>query len=273
MTSLICWIAVDSRGQSAVYLASDSRISWPSNDIWDRGRKVFACHNFPELLGYMGQVSFPSQALSQVQDLIEAGCLFEANATSEEKRVAIFDVVKSSFLNYPSDRDKHFTIVHTTRDSEGMDATFRVFTLSWNGIGWQEETHPVPVASGLVRAWGSGKAVIEKWQYRWMNNQQGGRTSRSAFSAFCDALESGEDPLTGGAPQLVGLYRGEGGGAILVVIYNGSRYVLGVPVTNQALLSKVKWYNSLFECCDGQTMNLLDNAQRHPRPKGLGKAL
>jgi hypothetical protein len=220
----------------------------------------------------MGQVLFPSQALSQVQNLIEAGCLFKANATPEEKREAVFDVVKSNFQTYPAERDQPFTIVHSTRDSEGMDAMFWVFTLSWNGRRWQEETIPVPATSGIIRAWGSGEAAIGRWYKRWMNTRQGGRTSRSVFSAFCDALASGEDQFTGGAPQLVGLYRKDGG-VIFGVIYGELRYFLGVPISNQALLSKVEWRNSLFERCDGQTMNRLDGAQQHRRPQGLGKAL
>ena len=272
MTSLLCWIGVDSRGPASVYLASDSRISWSPKSLWDRGRKVFACHHSPELLGYMGQVLFPSQALSQVQNLIEAGFLFKADATPEEKRDAVFEVVRANFQAYPVERDRPFTIVHSTRGSEGMNASFWVFTLSWNGRGWREEALAVPATSDIVRAWGSGEAAIERWYKRWMNTRQGGRTSRSVFSVFCDALASGEDQFTGGAPQLVGLYRKEGG-VIFGVIYGGARYFLGVPIPNQALPSQVEWRNALFERCDGQTMNRLDGAQQHRRPQGLGKAL
>lgn len=272
MTSLICWIGVDSRGPTSVYLASDSRISWDSRESWDRARKVFACHNSPELLGYIGQVIFPSQALSQVQDLIEAGCLFKVDATPVEKREAIFAVVKSNFQTYPVERDRPFTIVHSTRSSEGMNATFWVFTLSWTDRRWQEEALSIPTTSGIIRAWGSGEAAVERWYKRWMNTRQGGRTSRSVFSAFCDALGNGEDQFTGGAPQLVGLYRKEGG-VIFGVIYGRMRYFLGIPISDRGLLSTVEWRNSLFERCDGKTMNRLDGAQRHPHPQGLGKAL
>jgi hypothetical protein len=220
----------------------------------------------------VGQVLFPSQALSQVQNLIDAGCLFRANATSEEKREAVFDVVKSNFQTYRFDRARPFTIVHSTRELEGMEAMFRICTLSWNGRKWQEATLPVPSTSAIMGAWGSGEAAIERWHKRWMNTRQGGRTSRSVFSAFCDALASGEDQFTGGAPQLVGLYRKDRG-VIFGVIYGGTRYFLGLPISDQAPLLNVEWRNSLFERCDGQTMNRLDGAQQHRHPQGLGKAL
>lgn len=220
----------------------------------------------------MGQVLFPSQALSQVQSLIEAGCLFQTDATPEDKRRAIFDLLKYSFLSYPDSRAHLFTIVYITRSSSGMDAVFWVFTLTWDGKEWKEDTPVVPTTSSIIRAWGSGKTAIERWDQRWRKTQQGGRTSRSVFSAFCDALANGEDQFTGGAPQLAGLYRKDRG-IIFGVIYNGARHFLGLPVTDHALVSMVEWRNPLFERCDGRTMTRLDAAQQHPRPQGLGKAL
>ncbi len=149
---------------------------------------------------------------------------------------------------------------------------FSIFTLSWNaGGGWQEEALPVSAASGIIGAWGSGEAVVDRCYKHWLNTRQGGRTSRSVFSAFCDAIVSGEDPFTGGAPQLVGLYR-KGGGVSFGIVYGGARYFLRVPVTDRALVSMVEWRNALFERCDGQTMKRLEGAQRHQRPRCLGKA-
>jgi hypothetical protein len=220
----------------------------------------------------MGQVLFPSQALSQAQDLITAGLLFKNDATPTEKRDAIFDIVKSLFRTYPIERDRPFTIVFSTRSSQGMNAKFYVFILSWNMDGWKEEELPVPATSGIIKAWGSGEIVVNRWYKRWMNTRQGGRTSRSVFSAFCDALASAEDPMTGGAPQLVGLYR-EGGSVGFGVVYGVGRHILGVPLNDQALLNNVEWRNPLFERCNGKTMKLLEGAQRHMRPRGLGKAL
>jgi len=273
VSSLICWIGVDSRAHSSIYLASDSRFSWSSRGRWDNGRKLFACRHSPDLLGYVGQVLFPSQVLSQVRDLIEEGLLFEFDADPVEKRDAIFSQVKACFHTYPFDRQQTFTIVHATRRSEKMDSIFYVHTLSWNREGeWQPHTLATPAESGIVGVWGTGMVAVDRWHDRWRSSRQGGRTSRSAFSAFCDALASGEDQLTGGPPQLVGLYR-RGGGKCFGVVRGNSRYYLGADVTAHPVGADVEWYNALFERCDGGTMRPIEGAQRHPRARGLGKAL
>ena len=67
MTVLIGWIGVDSRVPCSAYLMSDSRISW--NDqlgAYDYGRKLFAFKNSPDILGYCGDVTFPSMVLSRL---------------------------------------------------------------------------------------------------------------------------------------------------------------------------------------------------------------
>lgn len=56
MTSLVVWTGVDSRAPASIYLASDSRLSWDNGDTWDFGRKVFASHRYPDILGYYGEV-------------------------------------------------------------------------------------------------------------------------------------------------------------------------------------------------------------------------
>lgn len=276
MTSLICWVGVDSRGPASVYLASDSRISWKdptAHRIWDVGRKLFAPRTSPEVLGYVGQVLFPSQVLSQVIDLIDARLLFPENASPEWKRGAIFSEVRRHFDLYPVDRNQIFTIVYATRHSLGMRSTFHVATLSWEPQSqWKEESLETPSVSQIVKAWGSGQAAVDRWYDRWLSTRQGGRTSRSVFSAFCDALASGEDSFTGGAPQLVGLYR-QGAAQMFGVVFNGARYVFGVPITDPSLAGALEWRNAVFERCDGLTGLRLVGAQVHTRPRGLAKAL
>ena len=278
MTSLVCWIGIDSRGPASIYLASDSRISWrqgprSENLTWDQGRKIFACQNVPELFGYVGQVLFPTQILSKICDLADAGLLFEAEAAPARKQQVVFEAIREHFSSYPVDRESPFTIIYCTRESVGMRSQFHVATLSWYpGSDWHQELLPIPNTSGVVKAWGSGEAAVDRWYKRWLSTRQGGRTSRSVFSGFCDALASGEDSFTGGAPQLVGLYR-QMAGQTFGIIYSGARYVFGWAVTDFALVSALDWRNALFERCDGSTMERLEGAQLHTQPRGLGKAL
>ena len=61
---IICWT------NSFPYIASDSRITWGNNDIFDYCKKVFTCKQFPEIFGYCGDVLFPSIVLSQIAEMI-----------------------------------------------------------------------------------------------------------------------------------------------------------------------------------------------------------
>lgn len=221
----------------------------------------------------MGQVLFPSQVVSRICDLIDAGILFGSQAQPDCKQEHVLGAIKEQFDAYPVDKDRLFTVVYCTRQGSGMQCRYFVSALSWcPTAGWHHELLPIPHTSGIIKAWGSGEAAVERWYKHWLSTRQGGRTSRSVFSAFCDALASGDDPFSGGAPQLVGLYR-QGVGETFGVVFEGVRYILGVPIQESALVTSVEWRNALFERCDGYSMERVEGAQRHARPKGLGRTL
>jgi hypothetical protein len=73
MTLLVSWVGVDTHGPSSVYIASDSQISWGTLAKFNFGRKVFAFSKWPDILGYCGDVLFPSIALNQIVELADAG--------------------------------------------------------------------------------------------------------------------------------------------------------------------------------------------------------
>jgi len=271
MTTFVAWLGVDSRRPASIYLASDSRISWGSNVAWDHGRKLFACSRYPDVLGYIGDVLFPSQALGQLVDIIDADLLFGSSDSPEGKWTTIVSMVRESFDTYPTDKSRDFTIVYCTRDGSGMTSVFHMCTLNWTQDGgWVNGASiDLPRESGLISVHGSGEESMRKWYSHWSKTGEG-RTSRSVFSAFCDGLGSGEDKQSGGAPQLVGIYR-QGAAETFGVIYKDKRYLYGIPVDASERLGAVEWRNRLFERCDWRTMKPLEGAQRHPRPKGLGK--
>jgi hypothetical protein len=270
MTSLIGWVAVDSRGPTSIYLASDSRISWKPNGTWDYGRKVFASRNYPELLGYCGDVLFPTQVLGQVIDLIDGNLCISKDHTAEQKKDIIFKILKDSFRGYPINTAQAFSIVYCTRENEQMQSFFHLATLCWGSAGWSEEKLSIPAKSGIIQTLGSGSQFVKKWYQRWSNTKEK-RTSRSVFSAFCDSIESGDDKYTGGAPQLVSIYR-RGSAENVGIIYKEKRYLLGLPVECSEMCSAVDWRNGIFERCDWKTMKRMEKAQKHRRPKGLGNA-
>jgi len=270
MTSMVAWIGVDSHGPASVYLASDSRISWSATSTWDYGRKLFASRRCPDILGYVGDVLFPSQVLGQIVEHTDAALLFYPDTPSVEKFKKICEVIRECFERYPRQNKKAFTVVFATRESSRLSSRFRVASLRCDPAkAWQTQWHDLPERSGLIRSLGSGRESVEKWYHRWLNTAHK-RTSRSVFSAFCDSLHSGEDRRSGGPPQLVGIYR-IGPARTFGTIYHGQRFLFGLPAKDLADPETIEWRNSLFERCDPQSLERLDDAQKHRAPHGLGK--
>jgi hypothetical protein len=264
MTSLLAWVGVDSRGPSSCYLASDSRISWGKNTYFDCGRKLFTCAHSADLFGYCGDVLFPSLLLSQISELIDRQSIV---GEAVLRHAALLSLAKTSFENYPESQRRAFTILHCTRNSTGMSSSFHLWRTDWSPTtSWLDQEIDLPTSSAIILAIGTGKNAIASNDALWRQSEVG-RTSRAVFSAFCDSLQSGEDHYSGGAPQLVGLYRTRAGETI-GAIYRDARFLLGVPMTMaEADLMDVEWRNELFERCDGSSMKLLQGAQRHARPE------
>ncbi len=127
----------------------------------------------------------------------------------------------------------------------------------------------MPLESGLIEKVGSGSTSIRKWYEKWQKSDSM-RTSRSVFSAFCDSIMNQEDPYSGGAPQLVGIYR-KGPARTFGVIYKSERFFYGEKINEDDVENpnNVEWRNNLFERCDGKTTLLLEKAQRQPRPQNV----
>ena len=112
MTSLIAWVGIDSRGQSSAYLASDSRLTWGNSASWDTGGKLFASSRFPEIFGYCGDVTFPSQILPHTIELIDCNLLVKKEDTIDRKITKIFRNIQNDFQNYPEMFNKGFEILY-----------------------------------------------------------------------------------------------------------------------------------------------------------------
>lgn len=264
MTSLLSWAGVDERDTASLYLVSDSRLTWSGGaaENWDYGRKLFASRNHPDIFGYCGQVLFPSLLIGQILDLVDRGGVFTANTRPEEKNNRVLSVIERSFETYPHKHEVE--ILHCSRAGTGMDSEFFLYNISWNGTEWERQEIEMPESSGTLMIRGSGEQSLKKHLRRWESSDVGG-TSRSIYSAFCDSLLSGEDPYTGGAPQLVGLYR-EGAGHTYGVILEAQGYVNGLPVQGDFDMDVFEWRNELFEVCDSETMERKPDAQVHHRP-------
>jgi hypothetical protein len=265
VTTLAAWASVDSRRTSACYLASDSRISWSTSSGWDSGQKLFVSSRFPDIFGYCGDVQFPTLALRQVLDRVDHGLLIPARASARERNERVVEELGRAYRGYPAHGSGQSTVVHFARDGERKDAAFALWRIDWSSSSPIESTPmELPTASVIGVALGSGCSVLIDRNEQWKKAQ--GRTARGVFSSFCEAIGSGKDRFTGGAPQLVGLYP-TGAGKLFGVIINGQRYIAGAVAPDDADFDQFEWRNNLFERMNPRTLRRLDAAQPQPRPR------
>jgi hypothetical protein len=272
MTTLVAWVAMQSDGPSAVYLASDSRITWGTPDRrWDAGRKLFASRNTADIFGFCGEVLFPSQVLGQIIDLADHGLLLAPAARAENRHAAVVAMMRESHGRRDNAPDHDFSILHVAREGSVGSAEFHAWLTSYSSTRAVWEDRPIEIkstAKGTVSrrliALGSGASAFVEEVIRWQASSQGG-TSRAVFTSFCDALAEGTDPASGGVPQLVGLYR-ERTGQTFGIVHNGSRYFHGLPV-GPIHYGSLEWRDDAFQRIDGTTLTLIKGAQRQVRPR------
>lgn len=270
MTLLVAWAAVDTHGPSSVYLASDSRISWGDSATFDRGRKVFAFKNWPDIVGYCGDVLFPSIALNQIVELADAGLLFGPNFTTGQKFQAIVDKLNDLVDEYPKSHAgldaNSLCVVHASRDNHST-LPFSCNTITWNvGQRWSGQAATFPAQSDVLFAVGSASATFRVNLARYRAGPTSG-TSRAVFHCFCDTLGASKDKTIGGPPQLVGIIRKPKSNAITFgVVHQGQRTFLGAHIDNLQNFEAVPWRNANFEICDGRTGERIESAQQQPDP-------
>jgi hypothetical protein len=262
MTSFIAWVAVDERAPSAVYFASESRLS-NNTWHWDFGRKLFASQTYPDIFGYVGDVLFPSQILSQVIDLIDVGVLFKPDDNVDQKLDKIKFFLYQVASGYANLTDVY--IYYCSRLDRGgkssLQSTFRLYRIYFRNNQWLSERIGMPMKSGPIKIDGSGRKHVENAIKEWEQSSHKD-TSRSMFSAFCDAIEITKDVRSGGAPQLVGVHR-KGPAKYFGIVHKNKRYFLGLPVANPENANNINWFNEIFEITNGETKKRQKGVKRH----------
>lgn len=269
MTSLAVLAAVDQRGPSSIYIATDSRLSWPGPKIktWDRGMKAFASSKYPDIFGLCGNALFGTLVLSQFVAALDAGSLASEVSAPQDRFDLLDRHVRLAQKGFPFFSDT--TLVYCGRHDEGMDSRFFAGRLKLSSTGRVTRTLDAvpPQRSQLVLLAGSGgRAIADSWR-RWQSGSTAG-TSRGAFSAFVESISSGADPYSGGPPQLVGLYR-IGAGRYFGTVAHGKRYLHGADAKDSDALHRVEWRNELFERVDPIRKRRIDGAAKHETAPGL----
>lgn len=268
MTLLVSWIGVDTHGTASAYIAADSRVTWGNVANFDHGRKVFAFRRSSDILGYCGEVLFPTMVLSQITEMADRGLLFSAKGSCKERFEAIKEKLVQQFHRYPRMVDRitapTLQVLHISRDPID-NLKFACWLIKWNRPkGWAGKSISLPSSSGVLFSLGSGAKEFNENLARYNKGPDKG-TSRSVFHCFCDTLFNIKDKQCGGAPQLVGIYRKPDSPAIAYgIIKDKKRYFLGAPIDDGVDFAGVEWRNDLFELCDGRTMKKLGQAQAQP---------
>lgn len=268
MTLLISWIGVDTHGTASAYIAADSRISWGNIANFDHERKVFALQHSPDILGYCGDVLFPTMVLSQVTEIADRGLLFPLKASCKERFELIKEKLVHQFHKYPRMVKgivvDVFQVIHISRDLDD-NLKFECRQIEWSREkGWSGKEIAMPSHSDILFVLGSGANEFKHNLKRYNKGPDRG-TSRNMFHCFCDTLFNIKDITCGGAPQLVGVYRKPNSPAISFgIIKDKIRYFLGTQINNNVDFSCIEWRNDLFEICDGRTMKKLKEAQSQP---------
>ncbi|WP_277983681.1 hypothetical protein [Sphingomonas faeni] len=252
MTSIAVALSVDSRGPSALYILTDSRITWGPKDRWEGGQKAFASRRFPDVFGYFGDAYFPSMMLRQLIEQLDSGLVCRDEASADERHEAILQVMKVA-MSRTSGRPPitNFTIFHGSRMSHEMQSRFSVWESCFNAatLQWTDVEHDiVKDGSYLILAGGTGSIYVNSSKEEWEKSPAAG-TSRSTVWAFFDAIRSTFDTLSGANPQIVGIWR-IGPARTFGIHWNDVPYFAGLRVSGGLSSEQVRWFDSDFEPCD-----------------------
>ena len=264
MTSLAAAIACDSRGPSALYLITDSRITWVQpTERWDVGRKTFASPVSADVFGYCGDAYFMPIALGQALSLVASGVVDTTIASAEERHTAVLDLLKNSLGKISTKYASSVALFHGAREGEFMSSKFRLWRTEFDPSrnSWSDGELPVDDRSYLAIIDGSGATKIRRYEAKVATTAAAG-TSRAAIHAFCQSLQSGDDPFTGGAPQLVGLWR-KGPAKQFGFCWQGRAFIAGMEYVSSEGREKIDWFNHLFERCDGRTCRRVRGSSSH----------
>ena len=268
------WVAIDSRSASSLYIASDSRIADNRGGLTDHARKLYACSTRAHVFGYVGWSDYyPCVVLERLVEAIDSG-LFGIGDDVSVRQSKVFAFLKDSLadrLRWANQRvhSAPFSILHGARQGRGIKSEFRLWILTWvPNRGWHIRRRRTKwQRSKILFLFGSSQRDLRRFVRIWQKSDAA-NTSRSMFSAFCDALVATSDICTGGPPQLVGIFR-KGPGRSFAVVYKEKLYLAGRRVDPVQVNEKLFCPNQLFERVDITSTRLLPNAQRQPRPRSI----
>ena len=271
MTLVVAWIGKDDHSYTSAYIASDSRVSWPDGDKYDCCRKTFFSKSYPELIGYCGDVLFPTLLLPVIIEAIDNGLLYKQEDNSSSRFEKFKNKLSEEISHYPIDKTcGSFEIIYVNREVilRGYPE-FHAFRIKWQKAKPMESYElSLPDQSDLLCSMGSGSSVFNA-KYEKLRTGKNKDTTRNIFHAFSLSLEKMTDKNCGGPPQLVGMFRrARTNGFALGIIYKKNRYFNGMRIPYSEDVNRIPWRNRNFEICDGKTNSIRPGSQKQPIDSG-----
>ncbi len=267
MTSLIAWVGIDARGPASIYIASDSRVTLGNGSIkQDDATKTFCSSKYPIIFGYCGDVLAATKVILDMIDLIDRGVLplagdvFEKTSRIMAETASIQSAMADPYI-------ASYSLLIGFREGDGFGTSkFEASKINFDRSTMKFTFECIDLyqeKSFLIFADGSGAGSIFVNHRLWEKTSQA-RTSRAVYGAFCDALKAESDEYSGGAPQMVGLYR-IGYGRLFGTKYKDQLYVSGKCATMENIGNAIEWRDELFQRIDPATGQLCEGAQVHIR--------
>lgn len=252
MTTLAAWISWDSRAPSAVYIASDSQISY-YDEIKDeivrieRNQKTFYSKNTSDIFGICG--SYPVNIKTKFNTICDRISSSRSSSASINEYI---DEASKLMVDYFSGLGD-FVVLH------GLLFNGQIQLAYYSKNKESGFMHGIcSPDQGIIVKCGSGRKCLFEFE----RNAVGAREyklSRCMWKIIYSSIEKSTDRFTSGPPQLVALYK------------NGLSHRLGVIWENQSYFGKELLIKSNFsgECRNANFERVdslgltIKGAQRH----------
>ncbi len=256
MSLVVAWIGIDTHGPTSAYIASESRLTWNNNLHYDGCRKTFFSKRYPEIIGYCGDVLFPSLLINTIIENVDNNLIFSENDPAPIRFKKFKKKLFNEFHKYPKNNciiSDTFEIIYINRNikAEGY-LDFYAYRIKWTRrSGFYSREITLPIESGILHVMGSGANEFNE-NYKYFQKGKNKNTTRNVYHCFTTTLKDVKEKTCGGPPQLVSIFRKPNTvGFSFGLIYKRKRYYAGLEVSRSGGIEDIKWRNNDFEICEG----------------------
>ncbi len=267
MTLLVTWTGIDTHGPASVYIATDSRLTWGAEGVFDHAVKTYIMHNFPAIFGYCGDALACQMIIAQTCALISSVIDPESATLSDVAKLFARSMARS-YGEYPRRFSTgSFTVVVCGKKALGASGNFECYRIDSNFEDTSMSEIDFPSESGPLVVEGSGAIEFQRvYAQHCVQENPNRSTSRDVFHSFMQAIQSGAEATVGPVAQIVSVIRKpDTGGFHCGIVSGGRRYINGQLIDADLLQDDAVWFNENFEITDPATKRRMKNAKTQPQ--------